>query len=70
MLRPLRMKWLRSKKAVESGSTVVPEPEPGQTSAEDDPIDAVRGMVYTTESNSKEEKYGVGNQVLKRRNST
>lgn len=32
------------KQAVEGGSTVIPEP--GQTGAEDDPIEAVRGMVY------------------------
>lgn len=34
------------KEAVTSGSTEIPEPEPGQTGAEDDPIDAVRGMTY------------------------
>lgn len=45
------VKTLRSevdalKEAVASGSTEIPEPEPGQTGAEDDPIDAVRGMTY------------------------
>lgn len=34
------------KDTVEQGGTVVPEPEPGQSGAEDDPIDAVRGMTY------------------------
>lgn len=34
------------KEAVASGSTEIPEPDPGQTGAEDDPIDAVRGMTY------------------------
>lgn len=34
------------KEAVASGGTEVPEPDPGQTGAENDPIDAVRGMTY------------------------
>lgn len=34
------------KETMEQGGTAVPEPEPGQTGAEDDPIDAVRGMTY------------------------
>lgn len=34
------------KEAVEQGSTTVPDPQPGQTGAEDDPIDAVPGMSY------------------------
>lgn len=34
------------KEAVSSGSTEVPEPDPGQTGTEMDPIDAVRGMTY------------------------
>lgn len=34
------------KQAVQQGSTDVPEPEPGQTGGETDPIDAVRGMTY------------------------
>lgn len=35
------------KQAVESSGTTVPEPDPGQTGAEMDPIDAVSGMTYT-----------------------
>ena len=37
----------RIKTAIEEGGTVVPEPEPGATGGEFDPIDAYRGMTYT-----------------------
>lgn len=34
------------KQAVETGSSTIPDPEPGQTGTEMDPIDAVAGMAY------------------------
>lgn len=37
------------KEAVESGSTDVPEPDPGTEGSQDDPIEASRGMTYYKE---------------------
>lgn len=46
-IKALEDEVARIKAAIEEGGTVVPEPEPGATGSEFDPIDAYRGMVYT-----------------------
>lgn len=45
-LRELTEQVAVIRQTVEQGGTTVPDPEPGQTGGEDDPIDAVRGMTY------------------------
>lgn len=48
----------RIKSAIESGGTIVPDPEEGPTGSYDDPIEAYRGMTYYKDKYYKDPEDG------------